>query len=350
MMRSPGSAARSLLLALIAAISFLNYWEYSRAFYTSPDIFLDIVRGDASAPAQYRVLIVRAAWFLHQHAQVGMRHAFALFDLVCAAIATLVLLRLLERSFVFRRAAPLARWLAYAIFLFLTAYYLLWITWYQRPETLPTTCLVALMFATMCRRPGGTASLVLIVMVTAALTVLQALTRADVAFSVYGGLFLYALTPRGRQLPAGRAFNATLGAGAAILAVAVQWWMMHRVYPHATYGNTPVFQLVRNFQDPTNLFSFAVFMFPVACTLWIVAKRRLHLEPAWMALLTGSLLFLPLWLVLGIVGEVRIFLPFTVALIPISVAAVLSVAPAGSPSADPSLRGVIYSGAPGSEE
>ena len=329
------SAVRVLLLSLIACACFLNYWEYSRQFHSHPDAFLDIVQGAADAPQQYRVLVVRGAWFVHQHAHLGMRHAFTLFDFVGAVIAGLALLSVVERSERFLASDFAERCFAYAAFLFLFAYDLVWLEWYQRPETLPTACFVALMLLLIHWPPKGAAGLAGIAACALLLSLLQALTRADVAACFFAGVFLAALLPFGKRLPAPRGFLAGLALVAAGLAVAVQWVMIHLVYPHATYGSTAVFQLLLNL-NVTSILPFLLFLVPVIATGWAVLRGAAALDDApSLALGLGALIFLPLWCAVGRIAEVRIFLPFALALIPLSVSCALGAAQRVQPATAP---------------
>ena len=335
MKRSPKRAVRWIFFALLSAVCFLNYWEYSREFHKDPSGYLDLIEGRASAPVQYRVLIVRAAWFIQKHSPLAMRHAFALFDFAAGAITGVLLLKLLERSAAFRRGGTTEKWLAYAAFLFLFAYYLIWLQWFQRPETLPTTCFVVLMLSLISWRTYRAAGLAAVAAGTLALSLLQALTRADVACCFYAGVLLYGLFAKQRPLPAPRSFIVSLSSAAIALAAGVQWYIMHRIYPGSTYGDTDPFQLPMNLTQILRIGPFLFFLLPVLWTAWIIVRRRNGAEPAMLALLLGSLLFLPLWLVLGKIDEVRIYIPFAVALIPLTVSTLLTEVtdePAGRPA------------------
>ncbi len=323
MKTSPKRAVRWIFLALLCSICFLDYWGYSTEFHKNPGGNLDIVAGQAAAPQQYRLLVVRTAWLLQQHMQFPFRYSFVLFDLLAGAVAGFILLKLIERSAAFRRVGSTGRWLGYAAFLFLFAYYLLWLQWYQRPETLPTTCFVAAMLLLLSWRTSRPVSFAVIACLTLLVSFLQALTRADMTVCFYAGVFLFAISRSGSNLPAPRIFNICLSFIAAALAAAVQWFLIHRLYPHATYGDTPVFQLRMNLHEPLRIIAFVLFMAPVIYTLAVAVRRRDSQEPAAMALCVAIALFLPLWIVLGKIDEVRIFLPFAVALIPQTVSQLL---------------------------
>lgn len=311
------------MLALVCSICFLDYWGYSAEFHKNPNGNFLLLEGHASAPQQYRILIVRVAGLIERHTLFAFRYSFVLFDLLAGAAAGLILLKVLERSAAFRRVDQAGRWLAYAAFLFLFAYYLLWLQWYQRPETLPSTCFIAAMLGLLSWRTSQTFNLVAIAALTLLASFLQALTRADLAACFYAGVFLYAVFDRDGRLPASRAFNVCLSAAACALAVGTQWYLMHRLYPNATYGDTPVIQFRMNLSEPLRIAPFLLFMLPVFWTLLSAVRKRTGGEAAALALCCGAALFLPLWMVFGKIDEVRIFIPFAVALIPQTVAYVL---------------------------
>ena len=324
MLRAPKRFVRILLALLLTAVCYLNFWSYSRQEQASPDLFSDVAKGTAAAPQQYRILVVKVAWFLHSHTPLHMRHAFALLDTLAAFVGTFVLLRLLEQSRAFRQASPVARWLGYFSYLFLCAFYLVWLTWYQRPETLPTACFIALMVLLLSVRPTSSTSRVGVVVATLAVAGMQAFIRADVSVCVYAGVALATLMPVGQRLPTPRKLLLPLATSAILLAAGVQWILMHRIYPHATYGDTAVFQLRFNLH-PQSLLTVAVFAAPVVWTAWISRKAYAQQDAHFLALLLGAAIFLPLWATVGRIQEVRIFLPFALALAPLTTTCVLRI-------------------------
>ena len=80
-----------------------------------------------------------------------------------------------------------------------------------------------------------------------------------------------------------------------------------------------MFQLFTNLSSPVSWIPFVLFMGPFAWTAWVVVRRRARMEAAGVGILVGALIFLGMWLVVGRVKEVRIFLPFALALAPLTV-------------------------------
>ena len=114
-------------------------------------------------------------------------------------------------------------------------------------------------------------------------------------------------------------FCASLAAAAC--AAAVQLYLMRIVYPHATYGTTPVYQLALNFTEHIRIVPCALLLAP---TIWLtiqIARRRFIPQPTQAGLLLASAIFFCMWCVFGSFDEVRIFLPFALALAPLTVEA-----------------------------
>jgi hypothetical protein len=322
-----------LLIAVSLSAVFLDYWEYSKGFHGDPDIWAATLRGAAAAPAQYRVGVLKTAEFLTLHSPLAMRHALALIDIVSLLIAAFVLRSLLFRSAAWRNAGLTLQWLGAASFLVLLQYALCWLIWYQRPETLANAALLALaLWLSTHRLPvQGTAGSLLTALALIAVALAQGLTRADVGFTFNLGVALIALSGYKGSAAAHRApafalprwfqFAASLAAAAA--SAGAQLYMMRIVYPHASYGDTPIFQMKLNVTDHIRIVPFVLFLVPTAWVAVQVAKRRFRPHPAQAGLLLGAALFICLWSVLGKIDEVRIFLPFSLALAPLTVEALL---------------------------
>jgi hypothetical protein len=319
-MQGPKRATTVLLAFILLTTGFADYWEYSKAYHANPAIYADILHGTGTAPNQYRIGVIAAADFMARHAHVGLRHAFALIDMVAGFAAVFTLFSLLRRSAVYRGASQQGRWFSALAYLILVQFYLAWVTWYQRPETLTTAALVALTLLLLTVRvplPGvagyaATAGGMLLIAVA------QGFVRADVAFGLHAGVLLFCFT----RASAGLSLPRTMQAGTSLLAVfaaaGIQYYMMHIRYPHASYGDTPVFQLVLNFKESARLIAFTLFIVPYAWTVKTVLRRQVAAEAPALGLLYGSAVFMAMWWMAGRVEEVRIFLPFALALAPLT--------------------------------
>src|SRR3981189_2932146 len=196
MMEGPKRVGSVLLIAIVLSTGYLDYWAYSQAFYQEPNIWMDVVWGTGSAPSQYPIGVIDTAYFLARHLHVGMRHTLALLDVISGMIAVFALFLVLQRSAVYRKASLAQQWFGAASFFILVQFYLAWLLWYQRPETLPSAAILALTLLLIAgRSPGlgrggaigtaGTAGTVGTVLGLLLLAVAQGFIRADVAFALH---------------------------------------------------------------------------------------------------------------------------------------------------------------------
>src|SRR5947209_10825635 len=142
-MRSPQRITRLLLGAVVFSMAFADYWEYSRAFHANPDTWMDVIRGTADAPQQYRIGVPLTANLIRTMAHAGLRHGFAAIDFVSALAAACLMYNLFRRSSDYRNSGTWGQWFGSASFVLLFQFYLFWVTWYQRPETLASTAVLA---------------------------------------------------------------------------------------------------------------------------------------------------------------------------------------------------------------
>jgi hypothetical protein len=323
MTRGPKRVVSVLLAAIVLSTGYLDYWAYSQAFYKEPNIWMDVVRGTGSAPSQYRIGVVDTAYFLASHLRVGMRHTLALLDVISGLIAVFALFLVLQRSAVYRRAGAAAQWFGAASFIVLVQFYLAWLLWYQRPETLPTTAILALALLLVARRsPGsegeGAIGMAGTVLGLLLLAVAQGFVRADVAFALHLGILLVCLTKAGKGFALPRGVQAGNSLAAMLLAVGIQYYVMKRVYPQANYGDTPVLQLFLNLKSPQAYAPFLLFLLPAGWTGVMLTRRRYQVESADLGIFTAAVIFLGMWVVVGKIAEVRIFMPFALALAPLT--------------------------------
>jgi hypothetical protein len=141
----PQRTTRWLLVLFLVGICSRGYGYYNQDFKASPQIWMDVVHGTASAPEQYRIGVVLPAYWLSQHLHLRLSQVFGLVDLLSSVAAVLLLYGLLVRTRVYSQASVDSQWFGSAAFLALTLYLMDWINWYQKATTLPTTLLVAAM-------------------------------------------------------------------------------------------------------------------------------------------------------------------------------------------------------------
>jgi hypothetical protein len=222
---------------------------------------------------------------------------------------------------VYRETGLAGQWFGAAGFLVLVQFYLAWLFWYQRPETLPTAAILALVLMLLAIRvPGGTGAAVAGFLL---LAVLQGFVRADVGFALHLGILLVCLTPLGMGFVLPRGLQVGTSVASLLMVGGIQYWLTWWVFPQANYGSTPVFQLVTNFSSLDSWIPFVLFMGPFAWTVWMVGRRLCRVEAGGVAVLVGALIFLGMWVMVGRAKEVRIFLPFALALVPLTIEIVL---------------------------
>jgi hypothetical protein len=306
---------------IVLSAGYLDYWSYSQAFYKDPNIWMDIVSGTGSAPSQYRIGVIDTAYFLARHLHLGMRHTLALLDVAAGFIAVFALFLVLRHSRVYRKASVAAQWFGAASFVILVQFYLAWLLWYQRPETLPTAAILALsllLLAVKLPLAEGMGTIGTVVGLLL-LAVAQGFVRADVAFALHVGILLVCMTPAGKGFAQPRGVQVGTSLAAVLLALGIQYDLMKRVFPQASYGDTQVLQLFFNLKSPSNCVPFLLFMAPVGWTAVMLARRRYQAESAGIGMFTGAVIFLGMWVMVGKIAEVRIFLPFALALAPLTV-------------------------------
>ena len=325
MVQGPKRVASVLLSLIVLSAGFLDYWSYSRAFYQEPGIWMDVVSGTANAPGQYRIGVIDTAYFLSQHTHLTLRLMLAVLDVVAGFIAVFALFLVLQRSPVYRGASKAGQWFGAAGFVVLVEFYLAWLLWYQKPETLPTAAMLSLALLLLTVRlplPNQPAT-VLSVVGLLVLAGAQGFVRADVAVALHAGVLLVCLTVWRREFALPRRVLAGTNLVALLLVLGIQFWLMRKVYPLANYGDTSVVQLMDNLKSLQSFVPFALFMTPVAWTAAMVARRRYDMEAAEVAMFAAAVIFLGMWVMVGRIKEVRIFLPFALALAPLTVELVM---------------------------
>jgi hypothetical protein len=321
MTQSPKRVVSILLSLIVLSAGFLDYWSYSETFYKEPGIWMDVVSGTADAPGQYRIGVIDTAYFLARHTHLALRHTLAVLDVLAGLIAVFTLFLILRRSPVYRRANAAAEWFGAASFVVLVQFYLAWLLWYQKPETLPTAAMLSLALLLLTVRLPLSNKLDTIVRVIGLLllTMAQGFVRADAAFALHVGILLVCLTPAGRGFALARWLQASTSLIAVGLVMGIQYWLMTRVYPQANYGHTQVLQLFINLKSPVKFVPFLLFLAPFGWTTVMLMRKRYQTGSAGTGMFTAAVIFLGMWVTVGRIAEVRIFLPFALALAPLTV-------------------------------
>jgi hypothetical protein len=126
------------------------------------------------------------------------------------------------------------------------------------------------------------------------------------------------MTSAGQGMSLPRSVQRIVSGIAVLTAAGIQYFLMHFVYLNATYGDTPVFELLLNFREWGRLIPFAIFIPPYVWMIRTLWRRRSQVEAPSLALAVGSGIYMAMWWCAGRVEEVRIFLPFALALVPLT--------------------------------
>jgi hypothetical protein len=246
-----------------------------------------------------------------------------------------MLFLLLRGSTVYRNASLAAQWFGAASFVILVQFYFAWLIWFQKPETLPTAAILALalLLLTIKLPLPETAGRIGAVIGLLLLAMAQGLVRADVGFALHAGILLVCLTPAGKGFALPRRVQAATSFVALLLVLGIQYYLMMRKYPHATYGDTPVLQLFFNLKSVQGYIPFVIFMAPLVWTTVILARRKYRAGSATAAMFVAAIIFMGMWVTVGETVEVRIFLPFALVLAPLTVELAMERFFAGQPEA-----------------
>jgi len=322
--RGPGRTARTLLALFLVGLCSRAYGDYNQSLKAGTGGWVEVLEGRASAPEQYRVGVVVAADWISRHLHLRLSQAFGLLDLASSLLALLLLYGRVERTAVFRRGSEALQWFGAAAFLALSVYALDWASWYQRVTTLPITLLVTLPVVSLT--PGahtgahagrGVAFLRAAAFLTA--IVLLSLVRTDAAVAVSAGLFVAAALRLGGPLALGCGALLATSATGALLAAGIQLYLARVRYPQASYGAVPIFMLRHDWWRVTMWAACLIFAAPFLWTVRQALRRRYAGEGAGAATLLAGSAYMALWIALGRLDEVRIFLPLALLTTPVTV-------------------------------
>lgn len=340
----PRRFARVMLLAFGLGLCNQMYWQYSWVDRYQKDAWQIFIDGKGLAPEQYRIGVKMAAWWMVRHLGMGFRHGFLLMDVAATLTALYLLYGMLERRRSVANAPIELKWFASAAFVSLTCFYLSWVGSYFRPETLPTMGLLAVMlwlWTLWQREPPAPARSAWIVLGLIAASAVQAWIRADVALALNAGMAAGCLVRRGPGGVRQRGWKVFTAIACALLAAGTQLYLMRVKYPHASYGPVPVLMILHSWRRPLNLPPFLCFMVPVVWTFVQFWRDRSASsgEEVDTGLVIGSMTYLLPWSVMGKLNEVRVYVPFAMALTPLTVSLALRrIAPVVASGVGQNLR------------
>lgn len=318
---SPRRVTLTLLVLFLVGTCSRGYGFYAQMMRSGGAEWDGVLQGTATAPEQYRIGVVYTAAWMGRLLHLKLSQAFGILDLAGALLCVLLLYRLLERKEIYRTAPRMLQWFGSVSFLALTIYYIDWTGWYQKVATLPTAGGVALMLWLWTRdgERGSVARQTGIAALFFLLALAQAFVRADVMLLICAGIFVSSLLGWSPDLAMSRPMSLLVSAVTAVAVLGVQVYLMKVRYPHATYAGVPVFMLKHDFKRPTEWATWYIFLAPFLWTAVRMFRRKFRVEGAGAAFLLGGLGYILVWIVLGRLDEVRIFIPMAMASVPLTV-------------------------------
>jgi hypothetical protein len=259
------------------------------------------------APETYRIAIpALGRLILHVFRITDAPAVSAVMDF-CFAFSAMYLLYLLldsQSADVPNRSAAVGLLLAFLWFP------VMWMVPWIRIETLPTCFYVAcalILLAHSARSVWWTLGLL-------ALTAWQAFVRSDVPVVLGVAVFLVGLTQTAKREFGSRRFLAIRGLAIAIVAGMIQVYLQFVRYSYARNDpNGSAITLKYNLALH-DLMSLALTLLPFLLFMAMFLVKKPHLGTTDLIVLFASALYLPLWLTVGRVGEVRLYAPFQMAL------------------------------------
>jgi hypothetical protein len=316
---TPGPASGSPREILIAAVFilytsisfFLIQYDRMRPWDSGMEVWLRYkLAGILSEGDQYRIGVPYLARFLELHANLRLNQSIPLIEFLAYAFA-LIFLYLQFRSSPRLQAANSAyRFVVLGLFFAAIQLPILWIFPWERNETLPTTFYLSAMVLLIVRRSRMPFALVCII--TIFLTLVQALMRSDA--TVITGIAILVAAAIDIPFPRPRSSIAALGLLCCAVGGATQLYLQRVAFPVITQDQTPsTFQLLHNLNvryAPLHIPTFLISILPFLVSLVLLRRYRLPLESADKLVLLICLIYLPIWATLGIISEIRIFVPY----------------------------------------
>lgn len=307
-----------LALALIG-VSYRGYWIWSAADHSgATGAYLDFLHGVGPAPFQYRALPLFLPGFLYLKGHLAFRYGLSLEDTVASFGAVFVGYELLRRRASLRHATAPVLALASAVYAALALYLFAWQDFYKKPDTDLAALLTMLLVSawTLGGKPWARITLI------ALLVILLALVRADVALSISLGMLAVAWMRETAPLTLVRSTAVAVAIVSAGLAVAMQALLTRVIFPHAAPYAGPVFMLPHDIGHPEQVLVCLAYVLPTFAALALAWRHKFTLDAAGIGAALAALPFFGLWVVLGRMEEVRIFLPIGLAATPMAAEAV----------------------------
>lgn len=304
-----------LLVAIFILFNSLSFLliQYDR-MRTAGDV-LDIwirvmLGGKAFAPDQYRIAMAYLPRFFELHTGLRPNQSIPVIEFVAYALALTFVYLLFRSSPHVVHGKPPSRIILLGFFLAALQFPVLWIFPWERPETLPTAFYLAAIVFLIVQRSRLRFAFVSLLAILLSLG--QSFMRADVPVTVGVAILIAAFAAIPLRRP--RFQLILLGIICIASGGGVQLYLQRILFPHTTYPpNVPTVQLLRNLNPlfpPAHIPIFLTAMLPFFVTLWLIRRNHRRIDASDKLVLLICLVYLPIWITVGLVGEVRIFVPF----------------------------------------
>jgi hypothetical protein len=302
---------------IIATYSFLSYWYYSQEFHLTPQNWTTMLAGKAEAPAQYRIGGLFLADFISRllRGHLAIRHILGLLDGIYLTVGIIVLFTLLRNNPRYQAMSSGARVATEFLAIGLILYYLSWTFWYHKMDTLANfACLSmgAVIVAGKSKMRGPLAVAVMMLV-----SGFLATHRAESGMALNAGIVAVALLPGTRVYPLGRITQLTAGVAGLATDLGVEFYITHVMFPNARFG-VSTFQLIDNLRQPESIFVVLVALAPWFVAVWLALQQWRALEVWEAALLVAAFVEFGAFVVVAMMDEVRLFLPYPMVLVPLS--------------------------------
>lgn len=310
-----GSYRERLLVAVFILFTSFSFFliQYDRMRTAGPgldSLIRNMLAGVIPAPDQYRIGLSLALHFLDLHAHIRPNQSLPLIEFLSYALALILLYLLFRCSPRVENAPDSHRLVLLGLFLAAAQFPILWIFPWERWEVLPTTFYLAAIVILIVRR--SRMPFALVCLLVALLSLGQALMRAEVPVAL--GIAILLSAAMNIPFPRPRSHIALLGLFCVAIGGATQLYLQRIAFPNATYSpDTTRFQLLANLNllhPPLHIPIFLTALLPLIVSLVLLRRHHLPLDPSDKLVLLILLVYLPVWVAMGLVVEVRIFVPF----------------------------------------
>jgi hypothetical protein len=224
-----------------------------------------------------------------------------LTDFVCAYFAFDILYGLAVAGLPVGKTT--SRLLVIGLFLAFLQFPIAFVVPWQRPETLPSTLYLALSLLCLHRaRAGGLWTVLLLIAALA-----ETFVRADVAFAF--GIALLLLSFAGKLLAAFGSRLANVARAIGILAISGSFQAYMQLVKYRDFPYQKGSPILGNL-NPHLLTVFFSATLPFFLAIFFFARQPRRLNAVETMAIAVSIIYFPLYFCLGILGEVRIYVPF----------------------------------------